>query len=139
MPDRKIGFYPLLKGIYTRIQTTGYTIFNKTVPADTAFPYITYGTPYGGKHPMSSADIPLEDNIVMIDFWSELDSDKEVAQMMDAVSQALDLDNPDGTALTIDGYTQIELNLDYADIIKDDTEPARIIRHGILRIRCVMA
>ena len=63
----------------------------------------------------------------------------EVAQMMDNVSQALDLDNLDGIALTIDGYTQVILTLDYADIIADDTEPAEIIMHGILRIRCVMA
>ena len=143
MPDRKIGFYPLLKGIYDRIKdddlTSEYRIYNINAPANTAFPYITYGTPYGGKHSMSAADIPLEDNVVLIHFWSKLDTDKEVAQMMDNVSQALDLDNLDGIALTIDGYTQVILTLDYADIIADDTEPAEIIMHGILRIRCVMA
>jgi len=143
MPDRKIGFYPLLKGIYDRLAadplTSGYTVYNQTAPDDTAFPYITYGTPYGGKHPLSAADTPLEDNIVMFHIWSELDSDKEVAEMMDNVSEALDLDNSSGTALTITGYTQVILSLDYVEIIKDDTEPARIIRHGILRVRCVMA
>jgi len=143
MPDRKIGFYPLLKGIYGRIKadplTLGYTIYNVVVPTNTTYPYITYGTPYGGKHLMSAAEIPLEDNIVMIHFWGELDSDKVVAQMMNNVSQALDLDNKDGTDLTIDGYTQVILTLDYAEIIRDDTEPADIKMHGIMRIRCVMA
>lgn len=143
MPDRRIGFYPLLKGIYDRISahalTSTYRIYNKTAPANAAFPYITYGTPYGMPHYMSAADIPLEDNIVMIHVWSKLDNDKEVSQMMDNISQALDLDNPSGTALTITGFTQLILTLDYADIIKDDSEPARIIRHGIMRVRAVMA
>lgn len=143
MPDRRIGFYPLLKGIYDRISahalTSAYRIYNTTAPANTAYPYITYGTPYGGKYLGSAADIPLGDNIVLIHFWSELDTDKEVAQMMDNVSQALDLDNLSGTALTIPGFTQVILTLDYADIMVDDTESAKIIRHGILRIRCVMA
>lgn len=143
MPDRKIGFYPLLKAIYDRIKadalTSSYRIYNVIAPANTAYPYITYGTPYGGKHFMSAADIPLEDNIVTIHFWGELDSDAVVSQMMDNVSQALDLDNKDGVALTITGYTQVILTLDYAEIIRDDTEPADIKMHGIMRVRCSMA
>lgn len=37
MPDRKIGFYPLLKGIYDRIKahalTSTYTIYNEVALA----------------------------------------------------------------------------------------------------------
>lgn len=138
MATRKIGFYELMKAIYTRLTTdpltSGYTVYNH-VPDDADFPFISYGQPYGGRSASFSAqDIAAEDNTVTIDVWSDYEGDKEVAQMMDNICQALD-----GSVLRPTGYTQLTGLLDYTDIIIDETEPAKILRHGIIRFRYNMA
>ena len=138
MAIRKIGFYPLMKAIYTRLTTdpltSGYTITNK-IDHDLDFPFISYGRPYGGRSASFSAqDIAAEDNVVTFHIWSDLDGDKEASQMMDNICQALD-----ASALTPTGYTQVLGLLDFYDIITDETEPAMVLRHGILRYRFHMA
>jgi len=138
MALRKIGFTELVTAIYTRLTTDDLTSDYDTydyVPNNATLPYISISSPIGTRSASFSAqDTPAQDNIVMIHVWSDYKGTKECADMLDDIAQALD-----GTALSITGYTPVIAHLDYTDIIIDGTEPARPIRHGVLRFRVHMA
>jgi len=141
MGTRQIGFYPLMLAIYTRITTHAltkdYSIFNKVVPIGTSMPYIHYGTPIGGRSfSFGACDIEAEDNVVIFNVLSDLNGDKEASQMMDNICQALTSSDLD---MSGNSYTAIQLLLDFADIMIDDSEPANPVRHGVLRFRIQMA
>jgi len=132
MVTRKIGSAALLKAYYTRLtthaNTSSYSTYN-FVPRDTSMPYIQFGAPTGVRSAMfSSDDEAAQENAVTVHVWSAYKGDKECAEMMDNIAQAMT-----STALTITGYTDILCLLDYHEIILDDTEPENPVRHGVIR------
>jgi len=138
MVTRKVGFNELMKAVYKRLDThnltKNYTIHNYA-PRNASFPYITLGTPIGARSDSFSAqDIPAEENVLTIHVWSDYKGDKEASDMIDNIVQAITSSN-----LSFDSYTELICLFDYADITIDDTEPAKPIRHGIVRFRVHMA
>lgn len=138
MTTRYIGFSDLIQAVYTRLtthdSTKSYNTYNY-VPDDATFPYISIGTPMGTRSgSFSSQDIEGEDNVIMIDVWSDYYGDKECGDMMNDIATAIT-----SSSLSISGYTQILGLIDYYDIMIDDTEPANPIRHGLIRVRFHMA
>lgn len=138
MGTRKIGFDMLLQAVYTRLTTdgltSGYKVYN-FVPPNTSFPYISFGSAIGGRSAsLGATDIEGEDNVFHVHVWSDYKGDEQVNQYLDNICQALT-----GSALTITGYTPVLFLLDFTDVIVDDTEPAKLIRHGVARFRVWMA
>jgi len=138
MVTRKVGFNELMKAVYNRLAThdltKNYNIYNYA-PRDASFPYITLGTPIGARSGSFSAqDIPAEENVLILHIWSDYKGDKEASDMIDNIIQAITSSN-----LSFDSYTELICLFDYADITIDDTEPAKPIRHGIVRFRVHMA
>lgn len=139
MATRKLGFSVLMKAIYTRLatdaDTSSYSVYN-FAPRTAAFPYITFGTPIGTESRMlGTRDTEGESNLVTVHVWSDEAGDKECADMMANVVDAVL-----GSDLTITGYfSPVDAALDYADIMIDTADPARPIRHGVIRFRFEMA
>lgn len=139
MATRKLGFSLLSKAYYTRLTTdaltSAYSIYDY-VPDNTAMPYIVIGEMIASRSGIiGAADTEGEENTVVIHVWSDYKGDKEVADMMNNIIQAIH-----ATALTISGYTDVmKAMLEYSDITVDDTETAEPIRHGVLRFAHHMA
>ncbi len=141
MPTRKLGFTALMTVLYSRLTghalTNTYVFYNH-VPIDASFPYHVIGKPAGNESASyKTRDTEAEENIIQIDSWFDEESgrgDKACADAMDNIIQAIT-----GAALTITGYSNPDVFLDYSDILKDDTEPGKIFRHGIMRFRFEMA
>lgn len=134
---RKLGFKPLLEAFYARLNThaltMAYRVYNKgNVPNNVAWPYIAFGTPLGKIDDIfTTRDTDSEDNIIIVDIWSDYLGDTEISEMMDNVVQAIK-----SSPLAITGYYNPPLDfLDYADVIDDDTESGRPVKHGLLRFR----
>ena len=139
MGTRKIGFLALEKAIGGRIKsnalTSGYTTYYNYIPDNATLPYIQIGGPIGTRSAsLGACDIEGQDNLVTIHIWSDYKGETEVLGMMDNICQAVT-----GTALSITGYSNVLLLLDYTDVIRDDSNPIQIIFHGIVRFRCHMA
>lgn len=141
MTTRKLGFSALLKAYYTRLtthaNTLAYTTYNHA-PENASMPYITFGTPIGIKSPiLTTMDIEGEENTVTVHVWGDPDSegDKAVGDIMNNIIQALH-----SSALTITGYTDVmKAELEYSEILVDESEPGLPCRHGILRFTHTMA
>lgn len=139
MTTRKLGFTPLLKAIYDRIDTytltSTYRVYN-FAPTNAPLPFITFGSPIGTRSDsFSSRDTQAEENVVTVHVWSSYAGDKEAADMMNNIVQALT-----SSALTITAYFNPFLALlDYADLVLDESIPTEPVRHGILRFRFHMA
>ena len=86
----------------------------------------------------TTRDTEAEENIIQVDSWVDETSgkgDKSCADMMNNIVQAMTND-----PIVMAGYDNSYLVfLDFANILKDDTEPGNIINHGILRFRVLMA
>ena len=141
MPTRRLGFTALMTALYGRLTghalTNTYTFYNE-VPITATPPYHVLGKPLGRESlSYKTRDKESEENIIQIDSWFDEVSgrgDKACADAMNNIMQAIT-----GSALTITGYSNPDVFLDYSDILKDDTEPGKIFRHGIMRIRFEMA
>jgi len=137
MGTRKLGFTALMTAIYSRLDThastTAYNTYNY-VPDNTALPYITIGEPMGVRSfEYGNRDYDPEDNVVTIHVFSKYKGDKECADMMDDIVQAMT-----SSALSVTGYTNMEFLFDWSNITVDTTEPAYPVRHGICRFRTQM-
>jgi len=140
MPTRKLGFSALLTAVYGRLTTHALTLayaFYNNVPKNTAYPYHVIGKPMGViSAEFDNRDVAVEDNAFQIDSWVDKTSgsgDKACADMMNNIIQALT-----SSALSITGYGNVRLLLDYSDIMLDPENPELLLRHGILRFRQVM-
>jgi len=143
MGTRKLGFSALMTAIYTRLThvaalTAGYTFYNH-VPRTATMPYHVIGQPLGRESLMfNTRDTEAEENVIQIDSWVDETSgkgDKPCADMMNDIVQVMTND-----PCVMAGYDNSYLVfLDFANILKDDTESGKIIRHGILRFRVIMA
>jgi len=134
---RKLGFKPLLEAYYSRATThaltSSYRIYNKgNVPDDVVWPFSAFGTPLGKIDDIfTTRDTDSEDNVVIHDIWSDFPGDEEIVEMMDNYIQAIT-----SSPLTITGYHNPPLTfLDHADVIDDDTESGRPVKHGVIRFR----
>lgn len=134
---RKLGFKPLLDAFYkrldTHILTMGYRVYNKgNVENDVTWPYIVFGTPMGKIDDVfTTRDTDSEDNVVIVDVWSDYPGDTEISEMMDNIVQAIK-----SSPLIITGYHNPPLTfLDYADVIDGAAESGRLVKHGLLRFR----
>jgi len=134
MPARKFGGAELIKAVITRLKadalTSSYSIYNY-VPDTATLPYIRVAAPMGGRsEKFGSRDYEAEENMLVIDIWSDYLGDKEAADIMNNVVQVL----TGTTALSITGYpTPYQVLLEYSELVVDDSEPGVIVRHGIQR------
>lgn len=134
MATRKLGLSDLLNAVYDHLNshasTSSYRIYDY-VPPNTAWPYIKIGPVMGTESAdFSSKDTEAEDNMAMINIWSKYAGEKEVADMMADVVDAME----DG--FTITGYNIHNQVLDYSEIVIHDEEPAAGIKYqGIIRYR----
>ena len=138
MATRKLGFTQLIDTIYDRIDTdvltSDYRVYNH-VPDNTTLPYVVVGTPIGTRSDsLGACDIEGQDNIIHIHVWSDYYGEKEVTTMMDKIVQAVC-----GSTLTISTYTPVLFLYEFGEVLLDETESARPIRHGVLKFRCTMA
>lgn len=138
---RKLGFKPLLEAFYSRLDTyvptEDYRVYNKgNVPDKVTWPYIAFGTPIGKIDDIfTTRDADSEDNVVIVDIWSDYPGDTEISEMMDKIVQAIK-----SSPLTITGYHNPPLTfLDYADVLDDAMESGKLVKHGLLRFRFHMA
>jgi alkaline phosphatase len=134
---RGVGIKPLMEAIYDRLTThaltSDYTTRNivPRIVDGLSFPYVTMHSPtYAVSGDYSARDQEAEDIAVEIHVWSDRNSDSEAAEMMNNIARAMD-----SSALTITGYSYIRGYMDFGDIMVDDTESARPIRHGVIRYR----
>lgn len=141
MATRKLGFKALLEAFYSRLDTheltSDYRVYNKgNVPDDATWPFIAFGTPIGKPDDIfTTRDTASEDNVVIVDVWSDYPGDSEITEMMDNIVQAIK-----SSALTIAGYHNPPLTfLDYADVIDDATESGNPVKHAVIRFRFHMA
>lgn len=134
---QKIGTSAILAAVYTRLTTSaymsGYTskVYNN-VPDTTAMPYIRIGEPMVRQSALfGNRDTMPEECVFTVHVWSSYMGDKEAADILTAVSQALT-----ASALSITGYTTLfPVELEYSDVMVDDAEPAHPVRHGVGRFR----
>jgi hypothetical protein len=139
MATRKLGFQPLMQAIYTRLTTNAltntYKVYNY-VPKTATMPFVSFGTPIGVRATSwITRDTQAEDNAITVHVWSMLEGDKEASQYMDNIVQAIL-----GSDLAVTGYfAPLIAYLDMAELFVDDTVPTRLVRHGVLRFRFVMA
>lgn len=141
MMTRKLGFKPLLEAFFSRLDThiltSGYRVYNKgNVPDDAVWPYVDFGTPLGKIDDIfTTRDTDSEDNVVIVDVWSDYPGDLEISEIMDNIVQAIK-----SSPLIITGYRNLPLTfLDYSDVIDDATESAKPVKHGVIRFRFHMA
>jgi len=142
MITRKLGFSALLTSVYTRLTTNaltlGYTFYNY-VPRGATMPYHVIGKMLGRESlSFNTRDTEAEENVIQIDSWVDETSgkgDKSCTDMMNNIVQAMTND-----PIVMAGYDNSYLVfLDFANILKDDTESGNIIYHGTLRFRVEMA
>lgn len=139
MATRKLGFQPLMQAIYTRLTTHGltsaYHIYNY-VPQNAVMPYVSFGAPIGVRAiSFTTRDTQAEDNSVAIHVWSSAEGDKEASQYMNNIVQAIL-----GSDLAVTGYfAPFIAYLDMSELFIDDSIPTRLVRHGVLRFRFIMA
>jgi hypothetical protein len=139
MATRKLGFSPLMKAIYTRLTTYGltsaYRVYNY-VPTNAVMPYVSFGAPIGVRSAsFTTRDTEAEENSVTIHAWSAVEGDKEASEYMDNIVQAIL-----SSGLTITGYfTPYLAQLEMSELFIDDSVPTKLVRHGVLRFRFVMA
>ena len=141
MTTRTLGFSVLLKAVYTRLtthaNTSAYTFYN-AVPDNASMPYIVITNPMGVRAPtLSCDDIAGEANVFHLHIWTPPTSegDKAVGDIMNNCAQALS-----SSALSITGYTDVlKPQLEFAEIVKDDTVASSPVWHGIMRFRVTMA
>ena len=145
MGTRKLGFSALMTAIYLNLGTTEpltntYTFYNH-VPQNATMPYHVISQPLGRESLMfNTRDTEAEENIIQIDSWLDETSgkgDKPCADAMNNIVQAMT-----NAVITMPGSgydNSYDVSLDFANILKDDTESGKIIRHGILRFRVHMA
>lgn len=132
---RKIGISAVNSAVVTRLKTNALTIayaakiFNH-VPAGTAMPYIhVMGYLSRPSAMFASRDFAPEDISFEVHVWSDYRGDKEAADLMDLICQALT-----GTAISVAGYTNLyKCAMDYSNIMTDNAEPTQPVRHGICR------
>lgn len=140
MTTRKLGFSALMTVVYSRLTTALPTyFFYNDVPKSKAMPYHVIGKPTGRKsEEFSNRDTQAEENVFQVDSWVDETSgkgDKSIADMMNSIMQALT-----SSSLTPTGYNTVMIfQIEYADVIKDEAEVARNIRHGIMRFRVHMS
>lgn len=142
MPTRQLGFSALATAVYLRLTTDALTLaysFHDFVPRSTAMPYHVIGKLLGRESLMfNTRDTEAEENVIQVDSWVNESSgkgSKPCTDMMNNIVQALT-----NAALVIAGYDNSYLVfLDFANILKDDTEPGKLIYHGTLRFRVEMA
>jgi hypothetical protein len=140
---RKLGFSALMAAIFNRLSvtdpvTSAYTFYNH-VPRNATMPYHVIGQPLGRESLMfNTRDTEAEENVIQIDSWFDETSgkgDKSCADEMNNIVQSMTI-----TPFPITGYDNSYLVfLDFSNIVKDDTESGKIIRHGTLRFRVQMA
>ena len=134
MPIRKFGGAELIKAVIARLAadslTGDYSVYDY-IPDDASLPYIRISIPMGTKSSkFGSRDYEAEENMLVIDIWSDYLGDKEAADMMNNTVQAL----TGSTPLSITGYTTPpQVLLEYSELVVDDSEPGVIVRHGIQR------
>jgi len=136
--ERLFGGSALLKAYITRLgthaSTSTYTVYNYT-PTTATLPYIVVGSISGTRSmPLGCDDIAGEENTVLVDVWSEYKGDKEVMDMMNNIIKAVT-----SSALAITNYTDVLPLMEFSEVIIDDTEPAHLVRHGIIRFTHHMA
>ena len=146
MVTRKLGFSVLMIAIFNRLSTTDpvtsaatFGTFYNHVPQNATMPYHVIGQPLGRESLMfNTRDTEAEENIIQIDSWIDETSgkgDKPCADRMNNIVQSMTI-----TPFPITGYdNSYQVFLDFANILKDDTESGKIIRHGTLRFRVHMA
>ena len=138
---RKLGFSAFMRVAYIQVATAlpaGESLYNH-VPRDAAMPYHVMGQPLGRESLMfNTRDKEAEENVIQFDSWFDETSgkgDKPCADAMNRITQAMTIG-----PFVMAGYDNSYLVfLDFANILKDDTESGKIIRHGILRFRVHMA
>ena len=142
---RLIGISVLEAALYTRLTTNNalipatattstYRIYN-FVPKNAALPYVSIGGALSGRsESFYNRDDAAEDNVLHVHVWSSYQGDKEAADMMTNISSAVT-----SSALAPTGYTVMLGQMDFAQIMIDDQDPNRLLRHGILRFRFQMA
>ena len=138
---RKLGFKPLLEAFYYRVDnhvlTEDYRVYNKgNVPDKVTWPYSAFGALIGKIDDIfTTRDTDSEDNVIILDIWSDYPGDAEIVEMMDNYIQAIK-----SSPLSITGYHNPPLTfLDYADVLDDATESGRLVKHAIIRFRFHMA
>jgi hypothetical protein len=135
---RKLGFTALEKSVYDRLKASGFTVaYNiyNYAPKSATLPYITFGEPMGiPAGTFGNRDEEVEENHITIHIWSGYLGDKECADIMGAVIQALTSSTPPITA-----YYVPQFELDMADMFLDDSVPSQPVRHGVMRFRIIMA
>ncbi|GAG84043.1 unnamed protein product [marine sediment metagenome] len=145
MGTRKLGFSALMTAIYLNLNTTEpltntYTFYNH-VPRNATMPYHVISQPLGRESLMfNTRDTEAEENIIQIDSWFDETSgkgDKPCADAMNNIVQGMT--NAPLVMITAGYDNSYLVFLDFANILKDDTESGKIIRHGTLRFRVHMA
>ena len=142
MPLHKFGVVELIAALYTRLTTDAltstYTVYQAgSVPLSPSpeFPYVTIGGLLGGKSGgFTSRDIKGEDLVIHAHVWSDAGKDDEAGDMMDNIIQAVT-----GTDLSLTGYTTLIGIHDFSQLMIDDTDPSRLLRHGVIRFRFQVA
>ena len=136
---RKLGFTYLEKAVHTRLTTSSFTstyrIYNYG-PKAAVFPFITFGEPIGiPDGSFGNRDEEVEENSFTVNVWSDYLGDKECADMMTNIIQALT-----SSDLVIAEYPNPPLlQLEMADLFTDISTPQKPVRHGVMRFRIVMA
>lgn len=143
MGTRKLGFSALMTSLYLELNTTdpltnAYTFYNY-VPKGATMPYHVIGKPLGRESlAFNTRDTEAEELVIQVDSWVDETSgkgDKPCADMMNNIVQAAT-----NAPLVIAGYdSPYLLFLDFANILVDDTESGKLVRHGILRFRVITA
>lgn len=137
---RYLGFTELMNAVYTRLTTSAYTsaytIYNYVPTFTQAMFYITFGSPIGGRSAsFGNRDQQVEENVIMINIWSDYPGDKEANNIMMNVMKAMT-----GSNLSLAGYgTPAMLLYEYGEVVVDTSESAVPIRHGVMRFRVTMA
>ena len=140
MGTRKLGFSDFMTVAYAQVNAAlpaGESLYNH-VPRTATMPYHVIGQPLGRESLMfNTRDKEAEENVIQFDSWVDETSgkgDKPCADMMNRIVQAMT-----AGPFVMAGYDNSYLVfLDFANILKDDTEPGKIIRHGILSFRVIM-
>ena len=142
MVTRKLGFSALLAAVYLRLTThdltKSYSFYNY-VKSKIPMPYHVVKVRLGRESDdYTTRDTEAEELIPQIDSWVDEASgkgDKPCADMQNNIVQAIT-----SSPLVVAGYhTPAHVSLDYANILDDDTEPERAVKHGVTRFRVEMA
>ena len=133
MLTRKLGAAELIKATIARLSadalTSGYAVYDE-VPDTATMPYVRVSVPTGVRSvKFGSRDYAVEENIIMIDVWSDYHGSKEAANYMNNITQAMT-----STALSITDYSAPkQILMEFAELMRDNTDPTDIKRHGVMR------